>query len=233
MQRVVTTGIVLRRTDYGEADRIVSVLTHNMGKVTCFAKAVRKPTSKLAGGIELFSVNDLTYIPGKGDMGTLVSSRVLDHFGDLLHDYDRMMYAYKALKAVDSLTEPTAGEQFFIVLREVLTGLNDAALPLEHVQLWFCVRLMTLLGSSPNLLTDPHGDSLAGGSMYRFDSEHMCFVPDDETGSFPPDSIKLLRVCAGAESPLLLARLQADAALFQPARACMQQTAGELLGVDV
>ena len=53
-----TKAIVLRRTDYGEADRILQLLTPS-GKRSVIARGVRKEKSKLAGGIELFSVSDV------------------------------------------------------------------------------------------------------------------------------------------------------------------------------
>ncbi len=232
MKREVTTAIVLRRTDYGEADRIVSLLTHNHGKITVFAKAVRKPKSRLAGGIELFSVNDITFIPGKGDMATLVSSRVLQHFGNIVHDYDATMYAYKLIKAVDALTENTVNEEFFIFLREALASLDSQSLSLDKVQLWASLRLLALLSVTPNLLTDEKGQQLDSSARYRFDVEDMCFVKHPD-GMFHAQHIKLMRFCVGAESGLLLLRLQAEEELFQPAKALMQQLASETLQVDL
>jgi DNA repair protein RecO (recombination protein O) len=73
MQQLQTRGIILSRTDFGEADRILTVLTPQQGKLRLMAKGVRKIKSKLAGGIELFSVSDITYIRGKGELGTLIS----------------------------------------------------------------------------------------------------------------------------------------------------------------
>jgi DNA repair protein RecO (recombination protein O) len=51
MRQFRTQAIILNRTDYGEADRIISFLTPDHGKVKAIAKAVRKSKSKLAGGI--------------------------------------------------------------------------------------------------------------------------------------------------------------------------------------
>ena len=59
--RKKTLTIVLRRTDFGEADRILTLLTPE-GKKTAIARGVRKPKSKLAGGIELFSLNEVVLI---------------------------------------------------------------------------------------------------------------------------------------------------------------------------
>lgn len=232
MKRQVTTGIVLRRTDYGEADKIVNLLTFDSGKVTVFAKSARKPNSRLAGGIELFSVNDITFIPGKGDMATLVSSRVLQHFGNIVHDYDATMYAYKLIKAVDMLTENTVNEQFFVFLREALASLDNQSLSLDKVQLWTSLRLLALLSVTPNLLTDEKGQQLNATARYRFDAENMCFTVHQD-GIFDAQHIKLMRFCVGAESGLLLLRLQAEEALFQPAKTLMQQVASETLQVDL
>ena len=53
-----THAIVLRRTNYGESDRILSLLTPE-GKIAVLARGVRKEKSRLAGGIELFSTDDV------------------------------------------------------------------------------------------------------------------------------------------------------------------------------
>ena len=67
---------MLQRTEYGEADRILTVLTPAAGKLHLMAKGARRVRSKLAGGIELFSVSELSYAQGKGSLGALVSARL-------------------------------------------------------------------------------------------------------------------------------------------------------------
>ena len=58
-----TKAIVLRRTNYGEADRILNFLTEQ-GVIAAIAKGVRKEKSKLAGAVELFTVSDITHHKG-------------------------------------------------------------------------------------------------------------------------------------------------------------------------
>ena len=65
MNNIVDEAIVLKRIEYGEADRILTVLTKNHGKISVIAKGVRKPKSKLAGGIEIFCVNSISYVNSK------------------------------------------------------------------------------------------------------------------------------------------------------------------------
>ena len=108
MQQIVTRGIVLTRTNYGEADRIVTILTPDHGKQRLMAKGVRKLKSKLAAGLELFSVSDISYIPGRGEVHTLVSSRLRVHYGKIVENLDRTMLGYELLKRINRATEDAA-----------------------------------------------------------------------------------------------------------------------------
>ena len=78
MKTVRTKAIVLRRTNYGEADRVVQFITPD-GRISVMARGVRKQKSKLAGGIELFAVSDVVIGTGKGELGILTSAK-LDRF---------------------------------------------------------------------------------------------------------------------------------------------------------
>ena len=64
MSSITTKAIVLSRVNYGEADRIMQVLTPDSGKIGVIAKSVRREKSKLAGGIELLAVCDLVLHQG-------------------------------------------------------------------------------------------------------------------------------------------------------------------------
>jgi DNA repair protein RecO (recombination protein O) len=84
MNQIITTAIILRRTDFGEADRILTLITPDHGKIRLMAKGVRRPKSKLAGGIELFSVSKISYIKGRSEIGTLVSAQLNTHYGTIV-----------------------------------------------------------------------------------------------------------------------------------------------------
>jgi DNA repair protein RecO (recombination protein O) len=105
VNQILTRGIVLSRTDYGEADRILTLLTPDQGKIRLIAKGVRKIKSKLAGGIELFSVSDVTFIRGRGDIGTLVSARLDTHYGTIVKDIERVQLGYDLIKQINKSTE--------------------------------------------------------------------------------------------------------------------------------
>ena len=65
-----TKAIVLRRTNYGEADRILQFLTP-LGRQGALARGVRREKSRLAGGIELFAISDIVITEGRGELGLL------------------------------------------------------------------------------------------------------------------------------------------------------------------
>src|SRR5438105_13293621 len=107
-QQFSTTGIVLARTDYGEADRILTFLTPDHGKVKAIAKGVRKIKSKLAGGIELFSVSDISLVIGRGELNTLTSTRLIKHYGNIVKDLNHSNTGYEFMRLLDKNTEDQA-----------------------------------------------------------------------------------------------------------------------------
>ena len=84
MKQIATQAIMLKRMNYGEADRIVTVLTADNGRLSMLAKGVRKSKSKLAGGLELFCVTDINYIYGKSDLKTIISTRLKEHYRNIV-----------------------------------------------------------------------------------------------------------------------------------------------------
>ena len=206
-KQLVTTGIVLARTDFQEADRIITVITPDQGKVKAIAKGVRRPNSKLAGGIELFSVSNFTFLLGRGDLHTLVSSRLIEHYGNIVKDINRTMLGYELLKRFNRITEEAAGEEFFTLLRCTLTGLNDMDLIPELIELWFDMQLLKLTGHSPNLRTDTEGKKLESTENYIFNFDDMAFT-QSKNGPQSANHIKLLRLGIGAQDPTILTQVK-------------------------
>ena len=214
MNQIVTQGIVLSRTNFGEADRIITMLTPEQGKVRLIAKGVRKIKSKLAGGIELFSISQITYIPGRGDIHTLVSTRLQKNFGNIVQDINRTMLGYELLKRINRATEDATEAEYFELLEATLVALNgkvsDAIL-----ELWFDARLLRLAGHQPNLITDTNGDRLAVDQLYTFDFDNMAFSQAKQ-GLLTPAHIKFLRLVFGVEAPQLLQQVTDAAKVIGP-----------------
>lgn len=195
MKTLKTQAIILRRIDYGEADRIITFLTSDYGKIRAIAKGVRRQKSKMAGGIELFSVSEVHFIKGKGDIDTLVSTRLVRHYGKIVKDLPRTELAYTMLKSIDKVTEDTAGEEYFTILHESLAGLDVPGISLQLAELSFMMRLLQQQGHVPDFSTDTSGQKLDAEAKYNYDSEAVSFRPAAD-GQFNKNHLKVLRLLA-------------------------------------
>ncbi len=207
MKQIVTQAIVLTRIDYGEADRILTLLTPDQGKLRLMAKGVRRIKSKLAGGIELFSVSAITFIKGRGDIGTLVSARLTKHYGHIVEDLDRTMLGYELIKEMHKITEDEPEPAYFDLLQQAFEALDDFTISIELIRFWFAAQLLRLAGHTPNLQTDTNGQKLQQGTMYHFDFDSMSFSASSDS-QIGTDHIKFLRLAFSAYPAKVLANVQ-------------------------
>lgn len=196
MKRIVTKGIVLTRTNYGEADRIINFLTPDMGLIGVMAKGVRKQKSKLAGGIELFSESDITLIKGKSEIYTLISSRLIKHYQNIARDIEKTMLGYDALKHLNKITREHSETEHYELLKTMLASLQKPKLSTTICELWFYARCLWVEGSSPNLASDTAKNPLKADKVYSFNYESMAFELSQK-GQYNASHIKLLRISMG------------------------------------
>lgn len=206
-EQIVTQGIVLSRTDYQEADRILTVLTPDHGKLRLIAKGVRRPKSKLAGGIELFSINDITVLPSQRELKTLISSRLYKHYGSIVKDIQRTMLGYDLLKRINKTTEDEPEEAYYSLLALALESLNDFDVSMDLLELWFSLQLLRINGHSPNLRADTEGQPLDAQATYVFELDSMAFRHQNN-GPYNANHIKLLRLAVGSGDVLVLKQIK-------------------------
>ena len=192
MSTVRTRAIVLRRTNYGEADRILQLLTPE-GRRSVMARGVRKEKSKLAGGIELFAVSDVVISQGKGELGILTSARLVQFYRHILEDYDAMQFGYEVIKLVGRASEAVDEPEWYEVLAEVLMGLDANALNRQLVETWFYLRYAALLGSELSLVNDINGKALSPELRYAYDVGEKG-LRETQGGELTGEHIKLLRL---------------------------------------
>lgn len=189
-----TQAIVLRRTNYGEADRILQLLTPD-GKMSVMARGARREKSRLAGGIELFAICEIVVTEGKGEIGILTSSRLIQFYGHIMQDYDRMQFAYLAIKLVSTASEMVDGAEWYDLLAETLAGIDKLSIRSELIQAWFYLHYAALMGYELSLWHDITGDDLLLGSTYRYDVAERGLRAIDG-GELTSEHIKLLRLIA-------------------------------------
>ena len=186
-----TKAFVLRRVNYGEADRILSLLTED-GFVSAIAKSVRKEKSKLAGGIELFCMSDITFVEGKNNsLCTLTSARMLEHYDNIATDLKKLELASLALKNIARVVEMAEGPGYFNLARETLKAINTSDnLPL--IETWFLLNFAKAGGEDINFSLDTDGQPLAENMTYVWDGHEQAMRPQ-VGGNIGANAIKILR----------------------------------------
>ena len=207
---LTTRAIILRRTNYGEADRILTLLTPEHGQQTAIAHSVRKEKSKLAGGIELFAICELGLARSSSNrdgMWTLTSSRIITFYDQIMTDYDRLQFGYEAIKQIANLSNVIEAPELYSVLSKTLMTLNNLQLDLRLVKIWFYLQLAKLRGGELNLVTDSNGMKLVEGANYDYEVGEKVLIYVEQGGRFTTDEIKLLRLL-NASPATVLPRLQ-------------------------
>lgn len=185
-------AIVLKRTNYGEADRVLQLITPK-GRRSVIAKGVRRERSKLAGGVELFAVSDVVIRSGRGELGILSSARLVAFYRHILEDYERMQFAYTAMKLVTKASEMVDEPEWYTVLSTVLEYLDRHEVNRQLIETWFYLQHTYLLGEGVNLQTDVVGQPLSPDKLYMFDEIERALRPTEQ-GNIGADHIKLLRL---------------------------------------
>ena len=205
MKTETDQAIVLSRVNYGERDRILTLLTYSHGKISVLAKGVRTQKSRLAGGIELLSISDISFIKGKSDLCTLTGARLVAHFANIAPDIDRTETAFRILKDIAKTTEDVTDKQYFDILRVALSCLDDQSYDPQLVYVWTVMQILQHEGLAPNIQSSE-------GERFAFDHDQQVFM-SSARGEFSRNDLKLLHVCLRSTRPLKLkdSEIQTDA----------------------
>ena len=201
MKDIRTKAIVLRRTNYGETDRILNVLTPS-GKISVLAKGVRKERSKLAGGIEMFSLSEITVHEGKSELAILTSARTKEFYQGVLANFDRMEAASEIIKRVARAAEQVDSTEYFSLVIQALRAINKGS-DLGLIMAWYYFNLVRISGEQINLYTDTEGDELDADLNYTWDVTEKA-LRASESGKISVNEIKMMRLMISLELPLVL-----------------------------
>src|SRR5687768_9809563 len=92
-----TEAIVLRRTDFGEADRLLTLFSRELGKIKAIAKGARKPQSRKTGHVELFMRTQFLIAQGR-DLDIITQAEMVEGYQALREDLVRTTYASYAVE---------------------------------------------------------------------------------------------------------------------------------------
>lgn len=143
-------GIVIRSTDYGEGNKILTLLTDKAGKVGVMARGAKKARSRHASLAQPFTHGEFVFFRNSG-IGTLNAGEIIEPFQRLREDLDLAAYASYAAELCDrALQDEEAGEFMFQQLKACFTGLVEGKDP-EVVLNLFEMKILQMAGYAPEL----------------------------------------------------------------------------------
>lgn len=141
-----TEGVVLKRINLGEADKIVTVFTKTSGKLRLIAKGVRRTTSRKAPHLEPFSLTKLFVAKGK-HLSLVTEAEVINNYSSIRADLTKIGLAYQICELTDRLCpEEQVNRSLYELLIKELSLLNDSILEKEYPINDFILKLLWDLG---------------------------------------------------------------------------------------
>ena len=147
--KIVTSGLVLRETETKETDKILTVLTPDLGKIPLIARGARRKNSRIAAASQLLAYSELTLYQ-RGNWYILDEASTMELFSGVRQDFVLLSLASYFAELADCLTEE--GED----TREILPLLLNALYALgtlkkepAQVKAAFEFRLLALSGFEP------------------------------------------------------------------------------------
>jgi len=205
-------AVVLRTHKLAEADRIVTLLTREHGRVRAVAKGVRRTTSRFGSRLEPFTHVDLMLAEGRS-LDTVTQAETLGSFsGTLGNDYERYTAGTVMLETAERLAseerQPSVQQFLLLVggLRAMAGGERRPAQVLDS----YLLRALAVAGYAPSLLHCAHCGTLPSqdGHSHRWFNPSMggvlcptCRVPG--SASPAPETVMLLGALLAGDWPVV------------------------------
>jgi DNA repair protein RecO (recombination protein O) len=143
-------AIVLRRTDFGEADRLLTLYSREMGKIRVIAKGARKPQSRKTGHVEPFMRTKFLFARGR-DLNLVTQAEMIEAYPALRQDLVRSTYASYAVELLDRFTVEEDRHTGIYDLLAAALGWFAASDDLMLVARYYELKLLAQAGFLPQL----------------------------------------------------------------------------------
>lgn len=151
MPSFTTPAIVIRRADYSDYDRMITLFSPELGRVEAIARGCRRPKSPLVNAVEPFTSGEFQLFSHR-ERNSLEQCQISESYFELRSDYDKLRHGVYWLKLLDTAILPdTPAPDLFIITLRALAHLNYGELPPELVTFAFECHFMRLMGLSPRM----------------------------------------------------------------------------------
>jgi DNA repair protein RecO (recombination protein O) len=221
----VTDALVLRAVDYREADRILTLFTQELGKVSAIARGARSSKRRFAGALEPYAVVRVELEGGKGELMTLKGAKLERVFPAILADLGRMEVAAAALLLLrEAHPARVPDAPMFVSAVQYLTLVELEGDASRAALLAFTMRALALSGLAPRLDACGHsGEPVPAGKPAYFDPVRGAVIARRFGGGpfLLSSDVRERLLLARTETWVRAAREAWDAAALNTARAAL------------
>ena len=149
--RIITSGLVIRHADYGDYDRMVTLLTPRYGRLDAVARGCRRLKSPIVNAAELFTSGEYTLFEKNGRY-SIEQCQITDSFFELRTDYDRLVHGVYWLRLLEALIQSDVpADDVFIMTLRALAHLNYSKMDPALLTMAFEMHLMAMEGYPPRV----------------------------------------------------------------------------------
>ncbi|WP_210365972.1 DNA repair protein RecO [Bacillus sp. REN3] len=190
-------GIVIRTTDYGEANKIVTLYTRELGKVGVMARGAKKPSSRLAAVTQLFTYGHFLIQKGTG-LGSLQQGEMISSMRAIREDIFLTAHASYIVDLTDKVTEEKKTNPYlFELLLQTLNYMNEGY-DLDILTNIYEMKMLNVQGLYPVLDRCSFCGSTEGNYDFSIKEGglicHRCFEKDPYRIKIHPGTARLLRL---------------------------------------
>ena len=141
-------AIVLRHADYGEYDRMVTLLTPNEGLISAAMKGCRRPSAKLRHASELFCFGEYV-LARNGDRAVVKGCTMYDMFYPLREDIFKLTYSSYMLSLAEANAREDSPSELFFLLVHTLKAMAYCNMPSSVLLAFYLIKLVNICGYMP------------------------------------------------------------------------------------
>lgn len=151
MGTVKTKGIIIAENNMDDFDKMLTMLTPGMGKISCVAKGARRTKSLLLGGTQFLCFGDYVLYKS-GDIYSINSCETIEIFYNIRTDLDKLKYAVHINKIISDIAQEN--QNCYKILQLFLNTLyviSEKNMNLDLVLAIFKLKLLSIIGFMPNV----------------------------------------------------------------------------------
>ncbi len=151
MKLIKTTGIIIKEVKYADNDKIVTIITKDLGKISCMVKGARKQNSPHLAASQFLVYSEFVFYQGK-NFYHMNSSCVIDTFYSLRVDYDKLQEIFELTKILYAVTDENQNlEKILRLFLNTLAFMKEDKKDMKFLTSIFKIKLAAYLGYKPYL----------------------------------------------------------------------------------